>query len=236
MSKRELAALVCPHDSVKKMTTWIEFFVILGQLLGEDIGYIYAPSFEEFSEKLPQAGLIYASPLDALEAEKLGFVPVAIPERRDEVVFVAASPVDLKSFDGAEMAAVCETFATRYACSYLREQGIEPGPVRHFDDCNEVLQAVRRLEVERGVLYKDFYDSLDPLSLEGVHTVEVTDTGRYGHLLMLHPDFANLQKPLREALGRIEGHPIGGDVLQELELGSWESVDSLGELESLGKC
>jgi len=228
--------LVCPHDSVRKMTTWIELFVILGQLLGEDIGYIYISNFQEFSDKLPEAGLIYASPLDALEAKKLGFVPVAMPQRRDEVVFVASEPVDLESFDGAEMAAVCGTFATRYACSYLKERGIEPGPIRHFDDCNEVLQAVRRHEVERGALYKDFYDSLDPLSLEGVHTVEITDTGRYGHMLMLHPELAELRDPLREALFRMEEHPIGGDVLQDLELGSWEPVDSLGDIESLGSC
>jgi len=234
-----LSAIVCPHDTVKNVSNWIEFFVVLGQLAGVEIGYTFAPEFEDFAAHLGTSPLVYASPLDALRAEQeFGYLPVASPERSDEVVYAAREDVegDVESFAGAEVAGVPGQFATRYGCTLLRERGLAIGSLRPYETCNEVLEALRRGEAERAILYKDFLEHLDQTSLEGVRVVEITDTGRFQHVLMLHPDYAELRGRLQEALARMEEHVIGADLVRDLGLGEWRPRDDIGALHDLQDC
>ncbi|WP_456477098.1 PhnD/SsuA/transferrin family substrate-binding protein [Oceanithermus sp.] len=239
MEARALSAIVCPHDTAKNVATWIEFLVVLGQLAGVEVGYTFVADFDEFEDQLGRAGLAYAHPLAALEAaERFGYLPVASPEHSDEVVFVVREGVEggLEGFAGAEVASVPGQFATRFGCTLLRERGLAIGRLRPYASCQEVLEAVRSGGVDRGFLYKDFVDHLDPLSLEGVRVVEVTNTGRFRHVLMLHPDHAELRGALREGLARLPDHPVGGELLRELGLGAWTAHDDLGDLRTLQDC
>ena len=239
METRALSAIVCPHDTAKNVATWIEFLVVLGQLSGAEVGYTYVSDFDEFEDQLGRAGLAFAHPLAALRAaERFGYVPVASPEHSDEVVFVVREGVDggLEGFAAAEVAGVPGQFASRFGCTLLKERGLEIGRLRPYASYHEVLEAVRSGEVDRGFLYKDFFDHLDALSLEGVRVAEATDTGRFRHVLMLHPDHAELRGALQEALTKMPDHPVGGELLRELGLGAWAVRDDLGDLHALQDC
>ncbi len=109
MDPNALTASVCPHDTSKNLPTWIEFFLALGQVSGLEIGYAHAAEFPEFYERFHEVGLVYANPLDALRIEdERGFVPVAMPDNYDEVVFVTRDEAagGLEAFAGRMLGAV----------------------------------------------------------------------------------------------------------------------------------
>jgi len=239
MSDVALTASVCPHDTAKNLTTWIEFFLVLGQTAGLEIGYLHAADFPEFYERFGEVQLVYANPLDALRIEdERGFLPLATTDRYDEVVFVAREGAarTLADFADRPLAMVEGQFATLLGCTLLQERGVQVGPLRPYPSWGEALAALRQGEVEHALLYKDFFEQLSELSLEGVQVVEVSDARSFGHVLMLHPDYAAHRTVLLEALARLPDHPLGAMVLADLRIGSWREVASTEFLRSLLSC
>lgn len=134
MSKTQLTATACPHDTAKNLPTWIELFLVLGQISGLEIGYVHTADFPEFHERFGEVNLVYANPLDAVRIEdERGFVPVATSEGYDEVVFVAAPGAegeDLQVFEGQPFGACEGQFATLLAGTILKREGVRPGQAR----------------------------------------------------------------------------------------------------------
>lgn len=240
MEPRTLSASACPHDTAKNLPTWIEFFLVLGQVSGVEIGYAHAADFPEFYQRFAEVNLVYANPLDALRIEdERGFLPVAMPDNYDEVVFVAAegeAADDLQAFDGRPFGAVEGQFATLLACMILKEEGVRTGAIRYYPSWNEVLAAVRDGEIGHAVLYKDFYTQLGTLSLEGVRTLRVSEARRFAHVVMLDPEHADLREPLTEGLTRMGDHPLGRLILDDLRIGGFTPFPSTAPIRELLAC
>ncbi len=239
MDTHQLSASACPHDTAKNLPTWIEFFLVLGQVSGLEIGYAHAADFPEFYARFPEVDLVYANPLDALRIEdERGFVPVAMPDNYDEVVFVAreGSADGLADFADRPLGAVENQFATLLGCLLLNEAGVRNGEIRYYPSWGEVLAALRRGEIEHALLYKDFYDQLGGLSLEGVRTVQVSDARRFAHVVMLAPERAGLRPQLLEGLLRLPEHPLGRLILADLRIGGFAPFDSTEPIRALLRC
>ncbi|ADR37291.1 PhnD/SsuA/transferrin family substrate-binding protein [Oceanithermus profundus] len=235
METPTLTASACPHDTAKNLPTWIEFFLVLGQLSGLEIGYAHAADFPEFYARFDEVDLVYANPLDAVRIERArGFLPVAMSDNYDEVVFVAAEDTGggIAAFAGQTFGAVEGQFATLLAQTLLHEEGVS-ATARYYPSWGEVLAALRRGEVRHAVLYKDFYAQLEELSLEGVCTLRVSDARRFAHLVMLAPERAALLPRLREGLEAMARHPLGRLILDDLRIGSFRPLDTTAPIRAL---
>ena len=238
MDAPTLSASACPHDTAKNLPTWIEFFLVLGQVSGLEIGYQHAADFPEFYERFREVDLVYANPLDALRIEdERGFVPVAMPDNYDEVVFVAREGTQggLETFEGKPVGAVENQFATLLGCLLFGEAGVRSGEIRYYPSWGEVLAALRRGEIEHALLYKDFYDQLSELSLEGVRTVQVSQARRFAHVVMLNPERAELRPQLLEGLAKLPEHPLGQLILADLRIGRFTPFGSTEPIRALSQ-
>jgi hypothetical protein len=240
MDAPALTASACPHDTAKNLPTWIEFFLVLGQVSGVEIGYAHAADFPEFYARFAEVNLVYANPLDALRIEdERGFLPVAMPDNYDEVVFIAGEGEDaagLEAFADRPFGAVEGQFATLLACMIFKEEGVRTGAIRYYPSWNEVLAAVREGEIGHAVLYKDFYTQLGELSLEGVRTLRVSEARRFAHVVMLDPERAGLREALAEGLVRMADHPLGRLILDDLRIGRFSPFDSTAPIRELLAC
>jgi ABC-type amino acid transport substrate-binding protein len=222
-------ATVCPHDTAKGLTGWIEFFVVLGAVSGEEIGFLPAQDFPEFYRLWPQVDLVYANPLDALKLEEEhGFLPLAGNDRYDEVVFLVGEgvPPSLESFGGARVGTVPDTFAALLGQELLRKSGVRPGELVPFGSWGEVLSALRAGRITHAFLYRDYYEGLSPVSLEGTTPVLVSETRRFSHVFLLSPRQAGKKEALLSALLALPEHPMGRPVLEELRISRFYPVDS----------
>ncbi|KGQ21722.1 hypothetical protein THFILI_11990 [Thermus filiformis] len=211
------------------MTSWIEFFVVLGAVSKEEIGFLPAQDFPEFYRLWPQVDLVYASPLDALRLEEEhGFLPLAGNDRYDEVVLLVREgvPPRLESFGGARVGAVPDTFAALLGQELLRKSGVRPSELVPFGSWNEVLAALRKGQITHAFLYRDYYEELSPVSLEGTTPVLVSETRRFSHVFLLSPRQAGKKEALLSALLALPEHPMGRPVLEELGIGRFYPVDS----------
>ncbi|WP_457638165.1 PhnD/SsuA/transferrin family substrate-binding protein [Oceanithermus sp.] len=236
-SERSLSVLICPHDTVRNMTAWMDLIAAFGQLVGVDVGFIYAHEFSEFRRRIPDAGLLYASPSDALlAAREFGFVPVAAPDHYDEAVLVTALEREggLEAFSGEALAAVPGQFPTLLACNLLRQKGLQPGPLQAHETYNDVLDAVRSGKAAYGALYRDFFAHLNELSREGVRVLAESEERRFSHVLMLHPDHAGMREFAWQALQKLGAQPEVSEIMAALGLSGWRpvaEVEYTGELE-----
>lgn len=83
------------------------------------------------------------------------------------------------------------------------------------------------------MLYKDFYDQLDGVSLEGVRTLRVSNEHRFAHVFMLDPDHIEHRDALVRALVGMRDHPLGGPILDDLGIGNFAPYESTGPIREL---
>lgn len=230
-----ITVAVCPHDSARALPLWLELMVVLGNLSGHDLNLVTTADFEEFYAAWDRARLVYANPLDALKLDGRGFLPIAQSPKSDEVVFVVAEGVEptLASFAGQPLACVEGQFASFLGQDLLKKAGFVPGEIVCLPSWSEVLNALRGGRLKHGLLYKDFFESLSPVSLEGVRVVEVSNDGRFGHLWMLHPELRAIADDLKAALAKLPEHPMGQLVQADLGFGPWKLEPDLAPLKAL---
>ncbi len=231
-----MKATVCPHDTAKNLPLWIEFFVVLGAAGPEEVGFLPAQGFPEFYRLWPEVELVYANPLDALRLEdELGFLPLAGNDRYDEVALLVAEGREpsLAAFEGERVGMVPGQFATFLGQELLKEAGVRPGALVPFSSWGEVLAALKAGTIALAFLYKDFFESLSPVSLEGTRTVLVSQTRRFSHLFLLAPARAELRDPLTETLAALPGHAMAAPVLADLGIGRFFPLDSTREIREL---
>ena len=223
-----MRATVCPHDSARALPTWIEFFVVLGTVSGREFGFKPAADFPEFYRLWPQVDLVYANPLDALRlADTFGFIPLAASDRYDEVVLLVRedTPAHLAAFAGARVGFVPGQFASLLGMELLKKAGHAPGELVPFASWGEVLSALQAGKIRHALLYKDFYESLEPVSREGTKPVLISETRRFAHSFLLAPSRAEEAKALKGALLRMHEHPMAKLVLKDLGIGRFLPVD-----------
>ncbi len=232
-----LQATAVPDHPVKDLTAWPDFFVALGELSGLQIGFLPATDFPEYFRLLEEVDLVYASPLSALRLEdRRGFLPLAAPNRYDEVVFLARAGVakDLAVFANQPFGGVEGPFATFLAQRILEEAGIQPGPLRPYPTWEEVLAALKWGEVERAILpCMGCFDRLSSLAQEGFEVVYVSQTEKAYHLFMLHPEHRDKREALLGALYRLPEHPLGKEALEALGIEAFREVTSTENLRAL---
>jgi len=202
--------------------------VVLGAATGREFGFRPAADFPEFYRLWPELELVYANPLDALKlADEHGFIPLVSNDRYDEVAFVVreGTPAALEAYAGARVGYVPGQFASLLGERLLQEAGYVPEGYVAFSSWGEVLAALRAGRLDHAFLYKDFYESLDPLSREGTRLVEVSNSRRFSHLFLLAPSRAGEAEALREAFLRLPEHPMAGPVLQDLGIARFFPAD-----------
>ncbi len=210
--------------------------MVLSAVSGRAIGFQPAAGFPEFYQLWNQVDLIYANPLDALRlADERGFLPLVSNDRYDETVFLVRDglPASLEVFDGAEVGMVEGQFATLLAKRLLAERGIHPRGYRPFANWGEVLDALRRGELACGVLYRDFYEALSPVSRERTTLVFSSDERRFSHLFLLSPDLQDELEAMQESFLKLTGHPMAEPVLKDLGIGRFFPVKDLSPIRAL---
>lgn len=231
-----MQATVCPHDTAKNLPLWIEFFVVLGAVGPEEVGFLPADGFPEFYRLWPRVDLVYANPLDALRLEEEhGFLPVAGNDRYDEVALLVREgvPAELGAFEGARVGMVPGQFATFLGRQVLHDAGVRPAELVPFASWGEVLAALREGKIGHAFLYRDFFAALSPVSREGTALVLVSETRRFSHLFLLAPGRRALKAPLTEAPTALPQHPMGAPVLADLGIGRFDPLDTTAPIREL---
>ncbi len=223
---------VCPHDIVKQLQSWLDLSAYLTRRLEQPVQLRQAMDFREFYQGLSETDLVFANPMDAwVLHQEHGFLPLCRTELYDEVVFIAgeeAATATLEDLGGKPLGAVERQFATYLGLYLLRERGIEPEAVRFYDSWVQVIRAVSQGEVPYGVLYRDFYTELSPLTRSMIRVLYESQTGYATHIFLVHPQHASLRDRLVALLEATTEDAQGQAILQALNLGRWVPIKDLG--------
>lgn len=219
---------VCPHDSSKNWSKWLNFFLYLSKKTGENLSPILSPNFEHYWSIFPTIDLAYSNPIDSLALEeKRGFLPVAGNDNYDEVV-IFTKKGGSGEISGKKVGCVKDQFATFLGIKILRDMGVSGIDVKYYDSWQSVVSGVVKGEVDVGFLYKDFYDQLSNLSRREIEVLHVSKSGLFSHLFMVSPERKELRDKLLGAL--LELDEEGKKLAEDLGIRRFYEVSSLEEL------
>lgn len=222
-------ATVCPHDTVKGVTAWVELFVVLEAICKEDIDFFPVRDFPQFYQLWPQMDLIYANPLDAFKLEEEhGFLPVAGNNRYDEIVFLVREgmPSSLESFENARVGTVPGVFVTFLAQDILRKAGVRPAELVPFKSWGEVFAALKSGQITHAFLYRDYYDGLTAGDFEGTTTVLISNTRLFSHIFLLSPRQKEKGELFLSVFRSLPSHPMAQPALEALKITQFYPVES----------
>ncbi len=176
--------------------------------------------------------LAFVNPMDAWTLHnEHGFLPMFRTELYDEVVFFTAAEASATTLDaiaGQALGAVDRQFATYLGLYLLRERGITPQTVRFYDSWIQVIRAVTKGEVPYGVLYRDFFTELSPLSRSTIQVIHESQTRYATHMFLLNSKQQGIQQRLHAILEGMPADPQGKALLDALNLGRWVPTQDLG--------
>ena len=220
--------MVCPHDTAKNPERWFVFAQYLSQNFGEakehpvSVRFLQSLDFAEFQAGMATADLVYANPQHALVlAEKHGFVPLARAGNLfDEAVCVTCAECDatLADMHQSSVATVTSMLVTQVALKSLARQDVAPAELQPAATWMAVVQSIYRGDVRFGILYKDFYAGMSPLSRKQLKVLGETQERSVYHCFMLAPQHAGQVEAVRAVLLAMANHERGGQILAELSM------------------
>lgn len=222
--------MVCPHDTAKNPERWFVFAQYLSQhlsqgglvdsALGVSVRFQQSLDFAEFQSGMAAADLIYANPQHALQlAEKHGFITVArAGNLYDEAVIVTCAECDVQLADmqQSSVSSVTSMLVTQVALKSLARQNVAPAEVLPAVTWMAVVQSIYRGDVRFGILYKDFYAGMSPLSRRQIKVLDETQEHSVHHCFMLAPQHADQLETVRQTMLDMAGDVRGGAILAEL--------------------
>lgn len=221
--------MVCPHDTAKNPERWFVFAQYLSHNLGEisagvpaSVHFQQSLDFAEFQAGMATADLVYANPQHALVlADKHGFIPLARAGNLfDEAVCVTCADCDAELADmhQSSVATVTSMLVTQVALKSLARQDVAPAELQPAATWMAVVQSIYRGEARFGILYKDFYAGMSPLSRKQIKVLGETQERSVYHCFMLAPQHAERTEEVRATLVNMASHGRGGQILAELSM------------------
>lgn len=233
--------MVCPHDTAKNPERWFVFAQYLSQRLITDqtalaVRFTQSLDFAEFQAGMAAADLVYANPQHALVlAEKHGYLPLARASNLyDEAVCVTCADCDatLKDMDQSSVVSVTSMLVTQVALKALARQAVAPAQLQPAATWMAVVQSIYRGEARFGILYKDFYQGMSPLSRKQIKVLAETEEQTVYHSFMLAPQHAMQLECVRDIMLSMSSDARGVDILAELSMQSLVPVGG-SDLESI---
>ncbi|MEW5838525.1 MAG: PhnD/SsuA/transferrin family substrate-binding protein [Pseudomonadota bacterium] len=223
--------MVCPHDTAKNPERWFVFAQYLSQHMDQEMGvadhavsvrFQQSLDFAEFQTGMAAADLVYANPQHALVlADQHGFLPLArAGNLYDEAVCVTCADCDaaLADMHQSSVATVTSMLVTNVALKSLARKDVTPAQLQPAATWMAVVQSIYRGESRFGILYKDFYAGMSPLSRKQIKVLGETEERSVYHCFMLAPRHAARLDAVRATLLSMSESARGGEILAELSM------------------
>ncbi len=226
---------VCPHDSAKNKSQWLYFITYISQKTGLELTMEQCLDFDCYYRSFPEVDMTYSNPLDALKIHReRGFIPLAGNDNYDEVVIISGRDAEssLEAIRGQGVLCVENQFATYLGMKILSDKGIDFSPLFR-DSWQAVLTDIAKGIASYGMLYKDFWEQLSPLSKRDVKVVYESQEKLSSHLVMLSPEHKEHAERITDTLLNMPKDPEGAEILKPLKIGEWYPVKSLDYLEEI---
>ncbi len=233
--------MVCPHDTAKNPERWFVFAQYLSQhLIAHEtavaVRFTQSLDFAEFQAGMATADLVYANPQHALVlAEKHGYLPLARASNLyDEAVCVTCADCDatIQDMDQSSVVSVTSMLVTQVALKALARQAVAPAQLQPAATWMAVVQSIYRGEARFGILYKDFYQGMSPLSRKQIKVLAETEEQTVYHSFMLAPQHGTQLERIRDIMLSMSSDARGADILAELSMQSLVPVGG-SDLESI---
>jgi len=218
---KKLSFMVCPHDTTMNPERWFFFSQYLSKATNSSIRFSPSIDFQDFHENLTESDLVYANPQDSLLLfTKHQYQPFARPENLfDEVVFIANKEIENHSIQGINdntVASVATLLPTSLALYRLKKSGIAPSSVLHRDSWLAVINSVKKGEASYGFVYKDLFTSLNNLSRNTVHVIDMTYEKNTFHMFMAHPNSFHHSSDIARVFLNMHETSDGNKILKQL--------------------
>ena len=223
-----LSLLIAPDFPPEFFANWHMFNTQLQRALDTTI-HLHIPTGYREQQILIDSetiALVYANPLDAnsLITEK-GYIPLAKPDLPSEQVLVVA-PADSAIAALSDLPADSRVLITAnhdseaIALDVLQGTAITADsvqwlPTRTFP---EIARRLMANEAEIGLLLARSFRSMNASTQGSLKILFETEFNDFGHIMLLHPDFAEQADALRAALVNMVQSPINKMTLEDLGL------------------
>ena len=221
-----LNLLITPDFSPECFANWHMFNTQLQRALDTTIHLQTPAGYREQQELLDSetVALVYANPFDAgsLMRDK-GYIPLAKPDLPSDQVLVVVKadseiaalsdlPADSRVLDTAN----CDI--ERIGLDILQGTAITADTVQWLH-ARTFIELARRLmanEAEAGLFLASSFRSLNASTQGSLKILFETEFEDFGHVMLLHPDFADQADKLRAALLNMAQSPVSRMTLADL--------------------
>ena len=223
-----LSLLIAPDFPPEFFANWHMFNTQLQRALDATIHLQIPTGYREQQTLIDSEtiALVYANPLDAnsLITEK-GYIPLAKPDLPSEQVLVVA-PADSAIAALSDLPADSRVLITAnhdseaIALDVLQGTAITADsvqwlPTRTFP---EIARRLMANEAEIGLLLARSFRSMNASTQGSLKILFETEFNDFGHIMLLHPDFAAQADTLRAALVNMVQSPVNKMTLEDLGL------------------
>ncbi len=227
---------ISPDFKPDLISGWYIFNTWLQKQIDEQIHIDMVSDFKELSNAIDKGtiDLIYANPCDIAKlVREKSFIPIAKPVgTHDEAVIIIkedSTIADVESLPANVKIAMTDVpDVNTIGLIMLEPADITAADIKTITCSNYITVAkeVIRGEADIGFLLADAFDEFSSLVKKQVKPLITSKIHVLHHALLAAPDFADKQKKLQDALVSMQGDATGADILKNLEIQSWESMDN----------
>ena len=223
-----LSLLIAPDFPPEFFANWHMFNTQLQRALDTTIHLQTPAGYREQNDLIDSetVALVYANPFDAgsLMRDK-GYIALAKPDLPSEQVLVVANAQSAFASLG-DLPADSRVLITanrdieRIGLEVLRGSAITADSVQwlHTRTFTELARRLMANEAEIGLLLARSFRSMNASTQGSLKILFETEFNDFGHIMLLHPDFAEQADKLREVLVNMVQSPVNKMTLEDLGL------------------
>lgn len=231
--------MIAPDFPPEYFAGWHLFNTKFQRLLERDIHLILPMDRQEQIDRIKQGNiaLIYANPFDAsMLVREEGYLPLVRPNNRpDEMVI--ASYIDSPYQHSDELKAGCKILVTdNWDIQLLGLRLLEPASIGkddiewlHAESYPEIARRLITKEADAAFFLASAYKKFSPSTLQRIKPLMESKINDLTHVVLLHPDYADLHPMLLTAFVYMINEPMGQMILQDLNIP--DGFSELGEEE-----
>ncbi|VAX18707.1 ABC transporter, substrate-binding protein (cluster 12, methionine/phosphonates) [hydrothermal vent metagenome] len=226
---------ISPDFKPDLISGWYIFNTWLQKKIDEQIHIDMVSDFKELSNAIDNGtiDLIYANPCDIAKlVREKSFTPIAKPVgTHDEAVIIIkqdSTITDIESLPGNIKIAMTDVpDVNTIGLIMLEPADITSADIKTITCSNYITVAkeVIRGEADIGFLLADAFDEFSSLVKKQVKPLITSKIHVLHHALLASPGFSEKQKKLQDALITMQDNATGVDILKNLGIQNWESMD-----------
>lgn len=218
---------VCPHDTAKGISKWIDFSEKLSKKTGLKVEFKPIPSFQEEPKRLKEEHfhIYYAGPLRQIELFKDGYLPVAKFRGQWDTLFTIAKR-DLPK-EGVIKVALPFLKPAGYG---LIDLDINRTEFLFTKDFYEVYKLVKEGKADIGLMYNEVWDQIP--DREDIKILEDTNL-QTQHIFMIDGSLYNQLKPVMLTFHDLEEATIDDIKKTERLMERFEILSRRWEMENI---